>query len=402
MTFACTEVINDVSIEPFVDLHSHLRNSLSDGDGRMEMNMRHALHHQDILVHIGNGSPAILDQTSANQELAKANACKKQAESDDSRCDEPLDIYAAPLMTDRTTPEMIFETRRPQPRNILFWKAFLSGVSNDGGNSVTDFKKLHDTLRAFYVQPNIARPMILHVHAERKWTRSGRRIPMTDREWYAIRKDIEELLVRHPLLTLVIKHVSDWRTLEQIKKWRQRGFNVYAEICPHYFYRCHEDLYEGPGGGTAFNLHDLCWPLYKSEKSMLALREAALSGVDWVMMGRDWACHNDDAAQKKGVKVNNDGVVVGGVTLLPVVANSIVIDLFVDAGCIENINPYISANARRVHGLPPATTLWRYDRMPWVIRDTIRGEGPGGIPILAKPFMRGQTANWKKYVPSEL
>jgi dihydroorotase len=402
MAFKCEEILNDVSIEPFFDLHAHLRNSLADGDGRMEMNLRHALHHQDVLVHIGNGSPPILNQATADQELVKALMCKHDAEREDSRCNETLLIYAGALMTDCTTPEMIFETRERQPRSVLFWKAFLSGVSNDGGNSVTDFKRMYRTLEAFYVPWDNLRPMVLHIHAERKFTRSGRRISMPDREWYAIRTDIEELLVRHPLLEVNIKHVSDWRTIEQIKKWRARGYKVYAEICPHYLYRCHEDLYEGPDGGTAFNLHDLCWPLYKNEKSMRALREAVLSGADWVMMGRDWACHNDDPARSSGVKVNNDGIVMGGVTLLPAVANSLIIDLFVDAGRIENINPYISANARRVHGLPQATTLWRYDRLPWKIPEVITGAGPEGKSLHAKPFMRGQIANWQKYVPSEL
>jgi dihydroorotase len=394
MTFKCVEVLNRVHIEPSIDLHAHLRNSRADGDGRMELNMRQIGSHHEIIVHIGNGLPAILDQTSADQELAKANVCLEP--------DEKLQIFAGPLMTDKTTPAMIMETRMHQPRNVLFWKAFLSGVSNDGGNSVTDFKKMHHTLRAFYDSSVDASPMPLHIHAERKRDLHGKRIPIEDREWYAIRKDVSQLLTHHPDLTIVIKHVSDWRTIEQIKKWRQRGFKIFAEVCPHYLYRCHDDLFEGPGGGTAFNLHDLCWPIYKDEKSMIALRELVLSGVDWVMLGTDWACHNDDSAQNKNVKVNDDGIVVGGVTILPGVAKSIIIDLFVEAGCIENINSYISSNARRVHGLPAATMLDQYDRIPWEIPLVKEGSGAWGKTIRLKPFMRGQVANWQIFVPQEL
>lgn len=102
------------------------------------------------------------------------------------------------------------------------------------------------------------------------------------------------------------------------------------------------------------------------------------------------------------MKANNDGIVVGGVAILPAVAKCLVIDLFTEAGCLDRINGYISSNARRIYGLPPAKDLDRYDRMPWVVPEEITGTGPKGSTIRIKPFMRGQTMNWKIYVPSEL
>jgi dihydroorotase len=388
------EIPDYAQIESSVDTHAHLRNCLADGDGRMEMNIRRIVNHHGVVFHIGNGAPAILDQTSADQELAKARSCLEPWEK--------LDIYAVPLIRDDTTPDMIIETRIARPRNVRSWKAFLSGVSNDGGNSVSDFAKLDATLRAFYEPVADTDEVILDIHAERKFDRQGRRIPMEDREWYAIKTDVAELLDRHPKLSVTIKHVSDARTLRQIVHWRVHGRKVYAEICPHYLFRCHEDLYEGPGGGTAFNLHDLCWPLYKSAGSMQALRKAVLSGADWIMMGLDYACHNNDPTQSSKVKVNDEGIVVGGVTILPAVAKCLVIDLFAEAGRLDRINGYISRNARRVYGLPPASKIDRYDRMPWQVPLEITGDGPNGSTLRAKPFMRGQTMNWKIYVPSEL
>lgn len=394
MAFKCIEIPATVEIDQSVDTHAHLRNSLADGDGRMEMNMRKVVNHHGVIFHIGNGAPAILDQASADRELAKANACLEPHEK--------LDIYAVPLLRDDTTPDMVIATRCAHPRTVRSWKAFLSGVSNDGGNSVSDFKKLDAVLRAFYEMGSVADEAVLDIHAERKTDRGGKRIPMKDREWYAIRTDVAELLETHPRLTVVVKHVSDRRTLKQIAAWRAEGKKVFAEVCPHYLYRCHEDLYEGPGGGTAFNLHDLCWPIYKDESSMQALRKAVLSGADWIMMGLDWACHNNDPTQPSKVKVNDDGIVVGGVTILPAVAKCLVIDLFAEAGRLDHINQYISRTARRVYGLPPAQKIDRYDRMPWTVPSVIDGRGPEGTVIRAKPFMRGTTMNWKIYVPSQM
>ncbi len=119
-------------------------------------------------------------------------------------------------------------------------------------------------------------------------------------------------------------------------------------------------------------------------------------------MGLDWACHNDDSSQPSRVKVNNDGIVVGGVTILPAVAKCLVIDLFAEAGRVDYINNYISRTARRVYGLPAARQMDRYDRIPWTVPFTIEGAGPDGTVIHAKPFMRGATMNWKIYVPSDM
>lgn len=389
MTFLCTEVPDAVETDEWVELHGHARNWRADGDGRMEMNARFLAGQYGVFVHIGNGKPAILDQASADRELKKLRRCLP--------ANDQTELYAAPLLTDKTTPDMILETRMRIPRTVLFWKAFLSGVSNDGGNSVTSFRAIKATIKAFYdsAMPGL-RVMILHVHAERAKKRNGRRLQMRDREWYAVRMDIQELISEHPELVLVLKHVSDKRTLKQVRKWRAQGYKIYVEICPHYLFRCHEDLYLGPDGGTAFNLHELCWPLYKDEESMLALRTAVLSGTDWVMYGTDWACHADDPSRPSGVKVNSEGIVVGGITILPAVAKSLVIDLFVENGKLANLDSYVSGNARRVHVLPPSRRRTVHRRNPQRIPMRIEGKGPRGRRIQSQPFMRGQDYNWQQ------
>lgn len=387
MPFVCTEIPDAVETDEWVELHGHARNWRKDGDGRMEMNAVHLAGQYGVFVHIGNGKPAILDQSSADRELKKLRSCLP--------ANDDTELYAAPLLTDRTTRDMVLETRMCTPRTVLLWKAFLSGVSNDGGNSVTSFRAIKDTIGAFYSETGTgAKKMVLHVHAERARKRNGSRLEMRDREWYAVRTDINELLRDHPGLYVVLKHVSDKRTLKQVRKWRSMGYKIFVEICPHYLFRCHEDLYLGRDGGTAFQLHDLCWPLYKDESSMLALREAVLSGEDWIMYGTDWACHANDPSREAGVKVNEDGTVVGGVTILPAVAKSLTIDLFVENGRLAFLDHYVSLNARRVHDLPPSRRRVTHIRDPQDIPRTIEGRGPRGRRLSSKPFMRGEKYNW--------
>ena len=330
----------------------------------------------------------MLDLASVKSELAKIRSLIPASAN--------LDVFGMPMLTDRTTLEMIVASRLDPERDVRSWKAFLSGVSNDGGNSVSDFDQLNDVLAAFYDPSIDARSLVLEIHAERKFDRDGNRLEMREREFYAIKTDVEQLLHKHPKLTVVVKHVSDERTLARIRSWRRVGYSVFAEICPHYLFRCHEDLYEGPGGGTAFNLHDLCWPLYKNEESMQDLRAEVLYGEEWVIYGSDWACHPHDPTQPTGVKVNYEGVVVGGVTILPAVAKSLVIDLFLEKSVsVGRLNDYLGGNARKLHGLPASTRKARYVRKPWMVPMIIESEGPDDTVIKALPFMRGQEMNWQ-------
>lgn len=386
-----------VLVDESVDLHSHFRDPRSKEDGRMEMVLRNTVGHHAICVGIGNCSPAVLDQAGADRHLKDANACLMPTDD--------IMLLAAPLMRDDTKPEAVIETRIRNPRNVPFWKIFFHGVSNDGGNSVRNVRNIHDALKATY-DPTISAPkMPNHAHAERKFDRNGRRIEMRDREWYCVDHDIRDILAQHPGIVLVLKHVSDHRTLSQIQIWRAEGYEIYAEICPQYLFRCHEDLYEAPGerpdNGTAFNLHDLCWPLYKDERSLKALREAVFSGVDWIVFGSDWACHVDDPMRSKSVKANDDGIVVGGVMFLAKYAKSKLISLFVDAGLIREdgtcpqLDSYLSGNARRIHAFPPTLRKVRYVYSPEKIPQTVESLAPGGRRVIrARVFMRGEQSDW--------
>jgi dihydroorotase len=206
---------------------------------------------------------------------------------------------------------------------------------------------------------------------------------------------VRELLETHPEMILVIKHVSDWRTVRFIRQMRDKGFHVYGEICAHYLFLCHEDLYEGANNvGTAFNANCLCWPIYKDEKSMMALREAAASGEDGFFYGSDWAAHTDDPTKDKNVKITEDGVVCGGVAIIPAVGLSRLIDLFIEMGKLENLSIFLSRNARKVHGWLPANKTVKFVREDWTVPALLVGDGPDG-PIKVKPFMRGETCHWK-------
>jgi dihydroorotase len=382
--------LQEIWLDGSVDPHFHARNDYDQGDGRMEVILTAACQEHEAIVCIGNSSPIILTQQGADEYL---NLAQKHVAAGSK-----VDLYVAPLLTDATTPAMIYEMRR-DPR-IPFIKGFLAHVSNDGGHSVSNIRALRPTLLACHDESTDAPPLPVHWHMERKFDRKKGVIAMRNREWYAIRNDLAVVLEVDPKGSHTVKHVSDARTLARLREYRRKGYCVYGEIASHYFVRNHEDLYEGPDGkGTAFRAHDLCWPIYKSRDSQLKLIEAALSETDieeglW-FFGSDCACHKDDPTCASGAKITNDGVVCGGTAILPALSKSIVIDLFVKRGKEHLLNAFLSGNARRALGLPPARTKVCYVREERIVPDVLPADKPFW-PTQMRPFMKGEKYYWHR------
>jgi dihydroorotase len=380
----------ELELDGSVDPHFHGRDLRRDGDGRMESVIESAIGEHEVLVLIGNSNPPILTQKDADAYVDKARQCIPPKDGGS------IDLYAAPLLTDATTPDMVYEMRQKSPRNVALLKGFLSHVSNDAGYSVSNVWKLEPTLHACHDNAVDAPPIPVHWHMERKFDRHAQIIEMRDREWFAIEHDFADVLEIDPEGSHTVKHVSDKRTIARIDEYRKGGYDVWLEFSPHYFERNHEDLYRGPGGvGTALNAHEVCWPIYKSRSSQDALIAAALSGKSHYFFGSDCALHIDDPTRAGGVKITSDGIVCGGLAILPAVSKSIVIDLFARNGKEHLLNEFLSANARRALHLPPARTTVRYRREPWRVPGTLTGTGPRG-PIKIRPFMKGEIMEWKR------
>jgi len=376
-----SQTLQGIWLDGSVDPHFHGRNSIAEGDGRLEIILPLAAVEHESIVLIGNTNPPLLTATEASQYISEAYRHLPGGVF-------PR-LYAAPLLTDRTTPTMIYEMR--QCRRVAFIKGFLSGVSNDGGHNVSNVRALQATLIACHDNAIDAPPLPVHWHMERKFDAHGSVIEMREREWYAIENDLALVLEIDPEGSHTVKHVSDARTIDRLRCYREKGFTVYAEIASHYLVRCHEDLYEGQGGGTAFNAHDLCWPIYKSRASQLALTRAALTGAaeGWAFFGSDCACHKNDPTRESDSKITQRGVVCGGTAILPAVSKSIVIDLFVRNGEALSLDAFLSGNARRAMGLPPADTNALYVREERTIPESLNRKG-----VHIRPFMAGETYHW--------
>lgn len=381
-----------IELDPIIDTHTHPRNMKKDGDGRMEVIVPLLAAEYGVIGAMGNGKPAVTSIEVARSWRKDIESCKPTGSS--------MQVLIGMLVRDDTSPHMVCMSwdKPGGTQDADFLKIFLSGVSNDNGNSVSDTVAIDPVIRATTGPfTHTQRPMPVTFHAERKFDADGTRLEMPEREWYAIRHDIEPLIRRNPEGIYTIAHVTDGRTVDWIIRMNEEGFHVYGEIGAHYLYRCHEDLYEARDGkGTAFQAHELCWPIYKAFWSMMKLRWAATSGLPYFHYGSDSACHIDDPTQEKGVKITCEGEVCGGVAILPAVGISLIIELFMKLGVsIEILNAFLSGNARKKLGLPAPTHKVQYAREDWVVDEALWGEGQEKQFHIVT-FMRGETRHWKK------
>jgi dihydroorotase len=343
-----------------INTHGHPRNPKADGDGRSELMI--PLYDQVFGDVIGIGNTAVPLTT---VERALAMKQKWQAIAKNTR------MHVAGLLTEQTTPEEIIAGYdRPQGQEAwIAMKMFLRAVSNAGGHDVDNLKAVIACIKAMtYTKwKHKKKPMVLKIHCERKFTILGRIIPVVDRERIAVQRDVEYILKHVPDAVIEICHISDGETIEAIRYFQKLGYKVFGEISPHYTEYCSDDLYDDGQGGTAFNSHRFCLPIFKTPKDRQIILSAMVSGEPWWHYGDDGACHNDNPVLEKGVKINYRGIVLGGQTQLPTAVVSYVLEKFAEAKKARYAQAFLIDNARKLYGLEKDESETVFNLSPWEV-----------------------------------
>jgi dihydroorotase len=300
-------------------------------------------------------------------------------------------------MTESTNPEeVVVGYDRPYGEEAwIAMKMFLRAVSNSGGHDVDDVKAIIPCVKAMTHTKwkHKRQPMVLKIHCERKFTTLGRRIPIDDRERIAVERDVEYILREVPEAHIEVCHVSDGDSVEAIRYYQSKGYNVTGEICPHYAEYSNDDLFEDGNGGTGFSSKHFCLPKFKGPLHKRIILDTMLSGEPWWHYGDDGACHHHDPSQPSGVKINNRGIVVGGQTQLPKAVISYVIEKFVDAGRTEHLQGFLVDNARKLYGLEPNDEARIFQESEWAVPMVLEKVLPGKT-ISCHVAMGGQTRRY--------
>lgn len=352
---------DEVSTEGgIVNSHTHPRDPEKEGDGRTELFMPYYDGVYVDVVCIGNTKMAL---TTPQLALKRKRLWQRHTSAR---------VHVAGLMTEATTPEMIIKAYdQPDDRQaMLAMKMFLRAVSNSGGHDVDDIKTIIPCVKAMANTKwkHRKKPMVLKIHCERKFTPLGRTIQVSDRERIAVERDIEIILKEVPEAVIEICHVSDGATIDAIRYYQSKGYQVHGEISPHYTEYTIDDLFEDGKGGTALNSHVFCLPIFKSQKDRTIILFAMTSGEPWFHFGNDEACHDHDVTKGQGVKINNRGTALGGQTQIPEAIISYVIEKFVEADRLDKLSGFLCHNARRLYGLESRTNVvTKFRRNDWEV-----------------------------------
>lgn len=361
-----------VVVAGILNTHTHPRGTDEDGDGRAELTIPLWAEVADDIVAIGNTATPLTTTALALPQKQRWQALVPHG--------SPMRIHVAGLITENTDPaDVVAGYDRPDGEEVwLSMKMFIRSASNSHNADVDKLSKMIPVLKAMTETKFVhkKRPMALSLHLERKWNVYGQRINFLLREQESVRRDLLYLLQQVPNAHLIVCHVSDASTIEIIRELRTLGYNVWGEICPHYTIWTCDDLFEGPGGGTAFDTCKFCLPIFKTEADRRAILSAMLSGEHWWIYGSDGACWLDDPTKPGGVKINSAGFVIGGQTQIERANMSYIIQKFTEAGKLEYINGFVSHNGRDAIGLPRSKAKRRFIYKEWKVDKIITRTSP--------------------------
>ena len=178
----------------------------------------------------------------------------------------------------------------------------------------------------------------------------------------------DRLARRFPRLRIVMEHI----TTRQAVALLDRYANLFATVTLHHLVLTLDDV-----AGGLLAPHLFCKPIPKRAEDRDALLAAALSAHPKLMFGSDSAPHPKDDKECAGC--------AAGVFTAPI-ALEMLVELFDRQDALENLQAFVSGNARRVYGLDPLPKSVAFVKEPTVVPLQY---GP------VVPFGAGRTVAWR-------
>jgi len=186
---------------------------------------------------------------------------------------------------------------------------------------------------------------ILHIHAEK----GGEGSSLIDREAESI-PILKQMAYDHPLLKMVIEHVSTKAMLDFIDGCRQV---IGYSLTPQHALFTYEDVYDKQG--NCLDPLKICMPIAKTEADRAAIEARMVSGDKRCYFGSDFAPH--PRVDKWSLKPKA-GVFFGSYDIL------LVLEIFDRNGALNKFRDFVYANAQRIFNLPAATSSVVFEKIP--------------------------------------
>lgn len=238
---------------------------------------------------------------------------------------------------------------------IIGLKLYPAGITTGSDGGVHSIRDARETLRLL---EEMQIPLL--VHGE-----TGGFVLDRENEFLPF---YEDLAIKFPALKIIMEHI----TTRKAVSFLDRHENLYATITLHHLLLTLDDVI-----GRDCHPHLFCKPIAKRPEDREALQKAAFRAHPKVMFGSDSAPHPRHQKEcSKGA---------AGIFTAPV-ALQILTDLFEKHHALENLQAFVSNNARRIYGISPVQKTVVLEKKEEQIPETF------GAVV---PFKAGETVSWR-------
>ncbi|GJQ64353.1 MAG: dihydroorotase [Melioribacteraceae bacterium] len=237
---------------------------------------------------------------------------------------------------------------------IIGIKLYPAGVTTNSESGISDLKQADSTFR---MMQELGIPLLVHGETHGF---------VMDRESEFI-SVYQWLAENYPNLRITMEHITTKDAVEFLDRYE----NVFATVTLQHLLITLNDV-----AGGLLQPHLFCKPIAKRPEDREALLEAALEAHPKLMFGSDSAPHPVHKKESAGC--------AAGVFTAPV-AIPILVELFEKHNKLENLQTFLSENARRIYKILPPEKTTTLSKQEYTI--PVRyGE--------VVPFRAGETVSW--------
>ena len=238
---------------------------------------------------------------------------------------------------------------------VIGIKLYPAGVTT---NSEAGVRALHEAEPTLAMMQELDLPLLVHGES------SG----------FVLDREVEfmpvyaHLAQRFPRLRIVMEHI----TTREAVAFLDRYPNVFATVTLHHLVLTLDDV-----AGGLLAPHLFCKPIAKRPEDRDALLGAALNAHPKLMFGSDSAPHPQHSKECAGC--------AAGVFTAPI-ALQMLVELFDRHGALDNLQVFVSGNARRIYRLAPVPKTVSFVKEAMVVPPQY-----GSVV----PFGAGRTVEWR-------
>lgn len=239
--------------------------------------------------------------------------------------------------------------------HIIGIKLYPAGITTNSEGGVSSLREAEKTMA---IMSDLGIPLLVHGET------AGF---VMDREAEFI--DVyDHLAKRFPKLNIVMEHITTKKAVDFLDTYE----NVFATVTLQHLIITLDDV-----AGGLFNPHLFCKPIAKRPEDQEALLSAALAAHPKLSFGSDSAPHPIHKKESSGC--------AAGVFTAPI-ALQVLADLFAKHHALNNLQAFISDNAKQIYGVQPPAKQVVLKREDFVVPTQF------GTVV---PFMAGQTLTWQ-------